>query len=149
METGNGLEISPRKVAYLKYIYERGDRVKTNEMAVKFNVDPSTITKTLSELTGTGMLSYEPYRGVHLTKKGKTYAEFLVKRHRILSLMLTHYGLSQEQACDEAKRFESFVSRDAIDRMCIAMGHPCKGICGEITHDDGCMDNEKKSGRVR
>lgn len=149
METGNGLEISPRKVAYLKYIYERGDRVKTNEMAVRFEVDPSTITKTLGELTGMGLLSYEPYRGVQLTSKGKLYAEFLVKRHRILSLMLTHYGLPQELACEEAKRFESFVSKDAIERMCIAMGHPSKGICGEITHDDGCMDYEKKSGQGR
>ena len=44
--------------------------------------------------------------------------------------MLTHYGLSQEQACTEASRFESLVSRDAIDRMSHAMGHPRKGVCG-------------------
>ncbi len=52
--------------------------------------------------------------------------------------MLTHFGLSDEQACAEVSRFESLVSRDAVDRMCHAMGHPQQGICGKITHDDGC-----------
>ncbi|MFA7694691.1 MAG: iron dependent repressor, metal binding and dimerization domain protein, partial [Methanoregula sp.] len=74
-----------------------------------------------------------------LTDNGIRYAGFLTKRHRILSLLLTHYGLSHEQACEEAKRFESFVSKDAVDRICAAMGHPGQGICGKITHDDGCL----------
>jgi hypothetical protein len=34
------------------------------------------------------------------------------------------------------------VSKEAIDRICAAMGHPGQGICGEITHDDGCLNQE-------
>jgi hypothetical protein len=34
------------------------------------------------------------------------------------------------------------VSKEAIDRICAAMGHPGQGICGEITHDDGCRNQE-------
>ena len=94
----------------------------------------------MSELTDAGLLAYEPYRGVSLSEKGKHYAEFLVKRHRILSLALTHYGLSHDDACREVSRFESLVSKETIDTMCRAMGHPHTGICGEITHDPGCME---------
>jgi DtxR family transcriptional regulator, Mn-dependent transcriptional regulator len=138
MDNPEGLELSPRKVVYLKYLVDHEAAVKTNDLASHFNVDPSTITKTISELAESGYLTYTPYRGASLSEKGKKYTDFLIKRHRILSLMLTHYGLSSEQACSEVSRFESLVSKDAIERMCHAMGHPRKGVCGEITHDDQC-----------
>jgi DtxR family Mn-dependent transcriptional regulator len=140
MEMSDGLELSPRKVEYLKYIFEKEGAVRTNEIASRFNVDPSTITKTINELAESGLVTYTRYHGVSLSSFGKQYAEFLVKRHRILSLILTHFGLSHEQACIEVSRFESLVSKDAIDRMCKSMGHPNTGICGEITHDKGCLE---------
>lgn len=142
MEIGDGRELSAQKVRYLKFIAEKGGRVRTTDLAGEFGVDPSTITKTIAELAKTGLLSHEPYHGICLTVEGQRYARYLVKRHRILSLMLTHYGFSHEQACEEAKRFESYVSKDAVDRICAAMGHPGQGVCGEITHDDGCLDRE-------
>lgn len=138
MKIPEGLELSKRKVEYLKYLVERGEAVKTNDLASHFKVDPSTITKTISELAGSGYLNHIPYRGVCLSERGKQYTDFLVKRHRILALLLTHYGLSREQACREVSRFESLVSKDAIERMCHAMGHPRQGVCGEITHDSHC-----------
>ncbi|MDO9324351.1 MAG: metal-dependent transcriptional regulator [Methanoregula sp.] len=141
MEPECGLALSARKVEYLKYIFGRGNKVRTNEIATAFAVDPSTITKTITELTQAGYISHVPYHGVCLSDVGKHHAEFLVKRHRILSLILVRYGLSDEQACREVSRFESLVTKDAIDTLCRAMGHPCQGICGEITHDDGCMSD--------
>jgi Mn-dependent DtxR family transcriptional regulator len=140
MSTDVGLELSPKKVAYIKFINGRTGPVKTNDIAAGFGVDPSTITKTMNELAGEGFLDYLPYHGVTLSAKGKSTAEFLVKRHRILALALTHFGLSHDQACLEVSRFESLVSKNAIDQMCRAMGHPNKGICGDITHDAGCLD---------
>ncbi len=130
-----GLELSPRKVDYLKFILEKGGTVKTTEISSSMKVDPSTTSKTLNELASAGYLSHVPYRGVDLTELGKSYAEFLIRRHRILSLLLTHYGISSEGACDEVSRFEAFVSKDAVDRICSSMGHPMFGVCGEISHE--------------
>lgn len=141
MEPECGLALSPRKVEYLKYIFAQGTTVRTNEIASAFAVDPSTITKTITELTASGYITHIPYHGVCLTDAGAHHAEFLVKRHRILSLILVRYGLTDEQACREVSRFESLVTKEAIDTLCRAMGHPCQGICGEITHDDGCMSD--------
>jgi Mn-dependent DtxR family transcriptional regulator len=147
METDDGFALSSRKVAYLKYIFGRGGRVRTTEISQEFHVDPSTITKTITELTEAGYISNKPYYGFCLTEAGRLHAMFLVKRHRILSLALVRFGLSGEQACKEVSRFESLVSKEAIDTMCRSMGHPSQGICGEITHDDGCLhepvDNHK------
>jgi DtxR family transcriptional regulator, Mn-dependent transcriptional regulator len=141
MELQDGLELSPRKVEYLKFIFEQGGTVKTSGIAGHFAVDPSTITKTITELAEAGYLAHVPYRGVVLTETGKQHAKFLIKRHRILSLVLVRNGLSEDQACCEVTRFESFVTRDAVDTMCRAMGHPQQGICGKITHE-GCRHPE-------
>ena len=146
MKIQDGLELSPRKVDYLKFIYERGGTVKTNDIASRFSVDPSTITKTIAEIAEAGYLTHVPYRGVVLTEEGIRHVKFLIKRHRILSLILVRNGLTDEQACTEVSRFESFLSKDAIDRMCSAMGHPQQGICGKITHDDGCRHPENPAG---
>jgi len=134
MAMEEGLELSPRRVEYLKFIYETGGRVKTNRIAERFRVDPSTVTKTVDDLARSGLLVHEPYRGVTFSDEGRRYAEFLVKRHRILALLLARFGLSGDEACSEVSRFESLVSRAAVDRICRAMGHPSQGVCGEITH---------------
>jgi DtxR family transcriptional regulator, Mn-dependent transcriptional regulator len=41
-----GLELSPRKVDYLKFILEKGGIVKTTEISSSLQVDPSTRSKT-------------------------------------------------------------------------------------------------------
>jgi len=146
MDMSDGLELSPRKVEYLKFIFEQGGMVKTNGIAGRFAVDPSTITKTIAELAEAGYLTHVPYKGVVLTDTGKRYAKFLIKRHRILSLIFVRNGLPIDRACSEVTRLESFVTRDAIDIMCRAMGHPQQGGCGRITHE-GCRHPENSAGR--
>lgn len=141
MEFFSGLELSPKKVAYLKFIFEMDGMVKTTDIASHFQVAPATITKMISELAAEGYLIHELYRGVTLTESGRLYGKFLFKRHRILSLMFVRNGLSEEQACKEVSRFESYVTRDAIERICRSMGHPLQGVCGKITHDDGCLNS--------
>lgn len=138
MQVFSGLELSPRKVAYLRFILERGEEATTSDLSRRFGVDPSTITKTIGELSRDGYVTHVPYRRVKLTPDGKRYADFLIRRHRILSLILTHYGISPEMACDEVSRFESFVSRGAVDSMCRALGHPVLGVCGIIPRGPSC-----------
>jgi DtxR family transcriptional regulator, Mn-dependent transcriptional regulator len=134
----DGLELSPKKNEYLKYIFERDGTVKTTEISSSFNVDPSTTTKIINEMTETGLIEHVPYRGICLTPKGREYAEFLIRRHRIIELMLSHYGLTSEEACEEASQLEFYMSKDIVDKICASLGHPSVGICGRITHDTCC-----------
>ena len=134
MQEITGLELSPKKVEYLKFLLKKGDLVKTTDISTELNVDPSTTTKTINDLSGSGYVDHVPYRGVRLTEVGREFAEFFVNRHNILSLMLSHYGLSSEDACAEVSRFEAFVSKEAIDIICGAMGHPTISVCGRIKH---------------
>lgn len=143
MKNDDGLELSPKKSEYLKYVFEKGGVVRTTDISEHFNLDPSTITKTIQEMSSTGLIEYVPYRGISLTSQGTEYAEFLVRRHRIIELMLSHYGLSGQEACDEALKFEGYVSRDVVDKICHSLGHPCMGICGKIKHDKNCCSPEE------
>lgn len=134
MESFTGLEVSPRKVDYLKFLLKKEETVRTTDISSELNVDPSTTTKTLADLASQGYVDHVPYRGVRLTEKGKEYAQFLIHRHNILSLLLTHYGLSAEESCHEVSRFEAYVSKDAIEKICASMGHPTVSVCGKIPH---------------
>jgi DtxR family Mn-dependent transcriptional regulator len=138
MRTYSGLELSPRKVSYLKFILLSGGGAKISELAGHFRVDPSTITRMVGELKNEGFVVHEPYGGVQLTSYGSEYGEFLLRRHRIIGLILSHYGLSDEEACEEASRIECYISRSAINKMCRSLGHPTTGLCGEICHDPLC-----------
>jgi Mn-dependent transcriptional regulator len=138
MKNIDGLELSPKKIEYLKYLLDCDGYAKTTDISDEFHVDPSTATKMVNELTATGLVEHIPYRGVRLTEIGREYAAFLVRRHRLLGLMLSHYGLTPEEACSEASKFEGYVSKDTIDKICSSLGHPTMGTCGRISHDTCC-----------
>ncbi len=140
MKDIDGLELSPKKGEYLKYLLERdgGGAAKTTDLSGHFGVDPSTITKVINELAATGLVEHAPYHGFRLTGAGREYAVFLVRRHRLLGLVLSHYGLTPEEACSAASRFEGYVSKDTVDKICSSLGHPTMGTCGRITHDTCC-----------
>ncbi len=133
-----GLELSPGKAAYLKYLSLQGASVKISDIAGYFEVDPSTVTRAITDLTRAGYVDHEPYGKVILTDFGRKYGAFLLRRHRILGLVLSHYGLSEEEACAEASRMECSLSREAVNKICRALGHPTRGFCGEICHDPLC-----------
>ncbi|MDD2472635.1 MULTISPECIES: metal-dependent transcriptional regulator [unclassified Methanoculleus] len=138
MQGITGYELSSRKAEYLKYIHMQGDVVKTTEIAANFSVAPSTATKTLAEIAKAGYIEHTPYHGVRLTPTGTAYARFLVRRHRIVALVLSHYGLEPDEACKEAKKIEPCVSKSLTDRICASLGHPMMSVCGEIEHDCCC-----------
>ncbi|NYT17761.1 MAG: helix-turn-helix domain-containing protein [Methanomicrobiales archaeon] len=82
MEDYTGLELSPRKVEYLKYLSGQGGSAKISELSGHFGVDPSTATRTVQELTWEGFVHHEPYGDVVLTGFGEEYSAFLLRRHR-------------------------------------------------------------------
>jgi len=64
MKRNDGLELSPKKSEYLKYIFEKGGIVRTTDISNNFHLDPSTITKTIQEMSSTGLIEYVPYRAL-------------------------------------------------------------------------------------
>lgn len=146
MQGISGHELSPKKAEYLKYVADSAGAVRTTDAAARFAVAPSTATKTLEDLARAGYLEHAPYHGFSLTAKGERYARFLIRRHRIVSLMLSRFGLAPEEACTEAQKMEGCVSREVVDRICASLGHPRMSVCGRIEHDPGCCSLPEPGG---
>ena len=80
------------------------------------------MVKTLAE---SGLVNYEPYAGVALTRAGRRLAALVLRRHRLVELFLVQVmGLRWDEVHDEAELLEHVVSDRLIDRMDEMLGRP-------------------------
>lgn len=129
---------TPQKIRFLKYIFEQRAGVKSSEIANRFGIRTATVTRSLHELSAAGYLRYDPYQITQLTESGTELARYFYRRHRILSLMFTRSGLTQQDACTQAEKIEHLVPRVHVDHICSSLGHPSRSFCGAIEHDPVC-----------
>lgn len=130
--------LSPRRMEYLKFLFERREPVTNADLATRFGVDPSTSTRTVRALVDAGLVEHAPYRGIALSERGRRCAEFLMRRHRLLALAFARLGMEPATACEQAARCEDRIPRDVVNTICAALGHPSASVCGAITRDRGC-----------
>ena len=115
---------------YLKCILlaeqEAPDRpVSTGQIALALEVAPGTVTAMLKTLANSGLVSYEPYSGVSLTRHGRQLALHVLRRHRLVELFLVRVmGLDWAEVHEEAELLEHAVSDRIIERMDAMLGGP-------------------------
>ena len=130
---------------YLKKIFRLGrlsDKVTTSSIAAELNISSASVTDMLKRLSGKNYISYTPYYGVRLTKKGDKAALKVIRRHRLLELFLIKtLGYSWDNVHDEAERLEHVVSEEMESRMDEFLGHPRYDPHGDpIPTHDGEME---------
>ena len=117
---------------YLKTIYQAhaalppGETlVPMGQLAGALGVVPGTATTMCKTLAESGLVHYEPYMGVRLTRAGEKLARMVLRRHRLVELFLVKVlGMSWAEVHDEAERLEHAVSDHLIDRIDAMLGHP-------------------------
>jgi DtxR family Mn-dependent transcriptional regulator len=113
---------------YLKVIHELEAAfgvAPTNEIADRLGIAPASVSGMVQRLAAQGWLTYERYRGVRLTERGRRAALRTVRRHRIIESFLVHaLGYTWDEVHDEAEQLEHAASEALIDRMAHAMGDP-------------------------
>ncbi|HOJ10941.1 MAG TPA: iron dependent repressor, metal binding and dimerization domain protein [Clostridiales bacterium] len=106
---------------YLEMIY-RNDQgegyIRINMIAELLNVRSSSATKMVQKLASMGLLNYEKYGIISLTKKGKEIGEFLLKRHNIIEKFLKTIGVS-EKLLVETELIEHNVSLNTLNNISI------------------------------
>ncbi len=109
------------KEDYLGVIYKSQDEnnlVKQNLIAEKLEVSGAAVSDMLKKLAKDGLINYEKYKEISLTKSGESYARNIVRRHRIWEVFLNQIiGLPWEKVHDEAHRLEHSSSDELINRM--------------------------------
>src|SRR5687767_3953416 len=95
------------------------------QLAGALGVAPGTATTMVKTLAESGLVEYEPYTGVALTKAGQKLAALVVRRHRVIEMFLVRImGYGWDEVHDEAEQMEHVVSDRLIDRMDEMLGRP-------------------------
>ncbi len=68
----------------------------------------------LKRLGSEGLVIYEKYRGVVLTPKGSDLAEYIIKRHEVLTRLLRHFGLDEETIYRDVEGMEHHISAQTL-----------------------------------
>jgi len=118
---------------YLKTIYLGSTGAQGTEprllpmgqLAAALGVTPGTATTMVKTLAESGLVHYEPYTGVMLTRAGRRLAALVLRRHRLVELFLVQVmGFGWDEVHDEAELLEHVVSDRLIDRMDEMLGRP-------------------------
>jgi DtxR family Mn-dependent transcriptional regulator len=95
------------------------------QLASALGVTPGTATTMVKTLAESGLVNYEPYAGVALTRAGRRLAALVLRRHRLVELFLVQVmGLRWDEVHEEAEQLEHVVSDRLIDRMDEMLGRP-------------------------
>lgn len=99
------------------------------DMAARLGVAQPTVAKMLKRLQASGLVEYQPYRGVALTTQGKQMAQASRERHQLCEAFLLALGVSAETARRDAEGIEHHVSEETLIRFrcLLESGFACRG----------------------
>ena len=128
MQGATGDDLTGPVEDYLKAIYALGrgtSAVATNDIAQRLLIAPASVSGMVRRLSEQGLLSYERYRGVKLTERGRRAALRTLRRHRIIESYLSKaLSYPWDRVHAEAERLEHAASDELVDRMASAIGEP-------------------------
>ena len=132
------VNLSRRDVEYLFTIYEielNFGLTKTLQLAKRMNVSPSTASAALKRLSNLGLVRLSYRRGAKLTREGLEIVLDMLWRHGVLEQAFIRMGLNINEACEVAYRIQHLLPKEALYKICEALGHPYKCPHGyEIPH---------------
>jgi len=121
---------------YLEAIYKLssdGEPVSTGVLSKYLGLAPASVTQMLQKLADRGYITYSPYRGAVLTRKGRLIGEKITRKHRLLEVFLHKIlkvgrDLVHHNACE----MEHSLSDEAEMSLCRYLGHPDRCPGGEV-----------------
>ena len=116
-------ESAEMMIKNINELASNGERVRTSDLSDKTELKPASVTEMIQRLGEIGLVDYEPYHGVHLTKQGQHVADVIEHRFNILQRFLTDVlGVEKEEAAEVACRMEHILTRDVENRLTNFLG---------------------------
>ncbi len=118
---GQEPELSHQLEDYLEAIaiLQEEDRVaRSKDIAERVGVTRATVTSALRSLSEKGLINYQPYSHITLTKRGQALADEIRRRHHTLTEFLRDIlHTPPSQAEKNACRAEHVFDQEVMDRM--------------------------------
>jgi DtxR family manganese transport transcriptional regulator len=109
-----------RREDYLEAIYnlnaEKG-YVSAADISEKLGVKPPTVSSMVRNLTKKGYLAHERYRGMSLTSSGEKVAKSVIKRHQVISELISMLGVDDQTAYVDTEGIEHHVHPSTLRRF--------------------------------
>jgi Mn-dependent DtxR family transcriptional regulator len=105
---------------YLEAIYnlktEKG-YVSAADVSEKLGVKRPTVSSMVANLAEKGYLEHEKYRGMRLTTLGEKVAKSVIKRHQVISELISMLGVDAQTAYVDTEGIEHHVHPSTLRRL--------------------------------
>lgn len=111
---------SSRLEDYLEAIYNLNEEkgyVSTADISEKLAVKPPTVSNMVRNLADKGYLDYKKYRGMRLTPSGEKIARSVIRRHKVISELITMLGVDDQTAYVDTEGIEHHVHPSTLRRF--------------------------------
>jgi DtxR family transcriptional regulator, manganese transport regulator len=105
---------------YLEAIYNLNEEkgyVSTADISERLGVKPPTVSSMVSNLAKKGFLEHERYRGMRLTSAGEKIARSVIKRHQVISELISMLGVDDQTAYVDTEGIEHHVHPSTLHRF--------------------------------
>ena len=113
--------ISKSLEEYLKTMYvlnKQNGRVRVTDIAKKMNCTKASVNKAIHNLKNNGLLNYEAYGTIELTKAGENLAKKTLEAYDIVYLFLKDVlNLQTENAQKEAEKIKSVITDQTTNQL--------------------------------
>ncbi len=113
---------------YLKALYtlanEAGE-IALSELSIHLALSKPTVHSMVKTLDQQGLVKYERYKPLKLTKKGYKTAALIVRKHRLTEMFLVEkMGFGWEEVHEIAEQVEHIQAPSFFDRMDMILAYP-------------------------
>jgi len=99
--------------------------VGTNQLAAQLNVRPATVNNMVKRLKDKGLVDYEKYGKISLTKNGKKLAIQVIRKHRLWETFLfTKLDFTWDEVHEVAEQLEHIQSEKLIEKLDKFLDYP-------------------------
>mgnify|MGYP003304297568 CR=1 FL=1 len=113
--------LSKSSEEYLKTMYilkRQNGKIRVTDIAQKMNCTKPSVNKAIYNLKDRGMLNYESYGAIELTKEGENLAKKILETYDIVYLFLKDVlNLEKQNAEEEAEKMKNALTDETINKL--------------------------------
>ncbi len=80
------------------------------DIAERLSISQASVTNMVKRLDQEGLVNAERYRGMTLTQRGQEVADYIIRRHQLLTDFLQLFGIDDETIYDDVEGMEHHIS---------------------------------------
>lgn len=113
--------ISKSSEEYLKTMYilkKQNGNIRVTDVAIQMNCTKASVNKAIYNLKDEGLLNYESYGTIELTKNGENLAKKIIETYDIVYLFLKDVlNIEEVEAQKEAEQIKLVITDNTINKL--------------------------------